>query len=117
MLSQLQCYAKMLDMHYEYTSRLAAKLLLIGWCESTHSEMGLVQHAAHVQIAGMGRQYGMWVRAAATRANAAMYCRYWVAHPRAVLAGSSQSGALSHMHNNTPATLDSMHMMARRMLG
>ena len=51
------------------------------------------------------------------RTNAAIYCRYWVAHPRAVLAGGSQSGALSHRHSNTLATLDSVHMMVRRMLG
>ena len=79
--------------------------------------MGLVQHAAHALIVGMGRRYGMWVRAVVTRANAAMYCRYWVAHPRAVLAGGSQSGALSHRHRNTPTTLDSVHMMVHQMLG
>ena len=59
----------------------------------------------------------MWVRAAATRANAAMYCRHWVAHPRAVLAGGSQSGALSHRHSNALATLDSVRMMVHRTLG
>ena len=32
MLSQLKCYT---GMHYEYTSQLAAKLLLNGWGEST----------------------------------------------------------------------------------
>ena len=78
--------------------------------------MGLVQHATHARIAGMGRLHGMWVRRAATRANAATYCRYWVAHPRAVLAGGSQSGVLSHRHSNTPATLVNVRMMVHRML-
>ena len=59
----------------------------------------------------------MWVKAAATRTNAVMYFRYWVAHPRAVLAGGSQSGALSHRHSNAPATLVNVPMIVRRMLG
>ena len=59
----------------------------------------------------------MWVRAVATRANAAMYCKNWVAHPRAVLAGSSQSGALSQRHSNTQAALQSVHITVCRMLG
>ena len=80
-------------------------------------EMGLVQCATHAQNVGMGRLYGMWVRAVATRANAVIYCRYWVAHPRAVLAGGSQSGVLSHRHSNTPATLVNVRMMVHRMLG
>ena len=61
--------------------------------------------------------YGMWVRAAATIANAAIYCGYWVANPRVVLAGGSQSGALSHRNSNAPATLDSVRMMVHKMLG
>ena len=79
--------------------------------------MGLVQHAIHARIAGMGRQYGMWVRAAATRANVAMYCRYWVAHHRAALTGGSQSRALSHWHSNAPAALERVLMMVCKMLG
>ena len=80
-------------------------------------EMGYVQRAAHARIVGMGRQYGMWMRAAATRANAAMYCRYWVAHLRATSTVGSQSGALSHRHSSTLAALESVCMSVRMMLG
>ena len=69
------------------------------------SEMGHEQHAVHAQIVGMGRRYGMWARVVATRANAARYCRYWVAHPRAALTGCSQSRELSQRHGATPAAL------------
>ena len=76
-----------------------------------------MQSAAHAQIVGMGRRYGMWVRVVATRANAARYCRYWVAHPRAALTCGSQSWALSHRHSHAPAALESVRMMVCRMLG
>ena len=67
--------------------------------------MGCVQCAAHVQIVGMCRQYRMWARAVATRANAARYCKYWVAHPRVALTDGSQSGELSHRHSAAPVAL------------
>ena len=81
-----------------------------------YDEMGLVQCTAQERIVGMSWLYRMWVRAATTIANAVMYCRYWVAHPRMALTGGSQSGALSHRHSNTLATFIRVRMMVRRML-